>query len=633
MRSDAGRSTRPWASISALVALLAIGAYSRPAAALSLSLSSTEAPYPGVTLKQYRTSSPTTDVWVAEVDLCAANIHVDATRAPSSTVSTGAWAADWGVQLALNGDFYKTGPVRVYGDAVGSGVRWPLNQTGLDSAYSAEWYYRDYGWFAFGPDRVDYTHTKWVKDNAATFGGALAGWSPTTVAPTPPDDTLALISGFPALVVEGAQVTCTSATASTCFPDRSDMRARHPRSAIGLTADQQTLLLVVVDGRTSRASGMYGAELADLMAQLGAWQAFNLDGGGSAQMWLEDRGYANNVSGNNSGSGTRSVANHIGVYTDGAAARGSRPGHCAAEPPCQVIPPAGGELDDAGACFQGLGSPEYWRTERVGYGGSLRWTNAYRASAPDNWSWFRIHPEEAGEYLVEWHAVAEFSVHTAVRAVLRADGVDHALTVNQRGLDGWQPLGTFSFAAGGDQYYAIYDDMPGTVASNQHMVSDGLRLTRVGAWCGNGACDGEEDCGACASDCTGPEELPANGIDDDCDGRVDEPAVPIDTGTGGDTALSGDGAADSTADDGASDGGTASDGASEGASDGAASDGGASGGAAADGSPDDTGSGGAPSAGLRIKDPGGCGGGLGLLVPGLFLGLPALRRRRQARAG
>ena len=113
MRSDLGRSTPPWASISALVALLVVAAQARPAGALSLSLSSTEAPYAGVTLKQYRTSSPTTDVWVAEVDLCAANIHVDATRAPSSTVSTGAWAADWGVPLALNGDFYKTGPVRV----------------------------------------------------------------------------------------------------------------------------------------------------------------------------------------------------------------------------------------------------------------------------------------------------------------------------------------------------------------------------------------------------------------------------------------------------------------------------------------------------------------------------------------
>ena len=48
------------------------------------------------------------------------------------------------------------------------------------------------------------------------------------------------------------------------------MRERHPRSAVGLTVDKQELIMVAVDGRSSSNSGMYGAELADLMGQLGA---------------------------------------------------------------------------------------------------------------------------------------------------------------------------------------------------------------------------------------------------------------------------------------------------------------------------------------------------------------------------
>lgn len=92
------------------------------------------------------------------------------------------------------------------------------------------------------------------------------------------------MSGFPELVIEGQRVECSSPTDSTCFPDRSDMRARHPRSAIGLSEDLRTLLLAVVDGRTTASAGMYGTELAEFMEKLGAHVAFNYDGGGSSQL-------------------------------------------------------------------------------------------------------------------------------------------------------------------------------------------------------------------------------------------------------------------------------------------------------------------------------------------------------------
>jgi len=60
--------------------------------------------------------------------------------------------------------------------------------------------------------------------------------------------------------------------------------ARHPRTAAGARADG-TLLLVTVDGRQPAASvGMSCDELADLMRELGAVDAVNLDGGGSTTM-------------------------------------------------------------------------------------------------------------------------------------------------------------------------------------------------------------------------------------------------------------------------------------------------------------------------------------------------------------
>ena len=231
-------------------------------------------PFVGVVVRQQRWDDPDNDVFVAEIDLCAAGISVLATEAPSSRQTAGAWAEDVGAQLAVNGDFYSS--TSVYGDAVGGGERWPLDQLGVD------------------------------------------------------DDTLALVSGFPQLVYGGEVYTCVSPTDSDCFPDRSDMRDRHPRTAMWLSVDRRTLIFAVVDGRSTRSSGMYGAELAELMGALGAWQAFNLDGGGSSTFWVEGSGALNEPS---DGS-MRSVANHWGVVASGS----GEAGHCLVEEGCFALP-------------------------------------------------------------------------------------------------------------------------------------------------------------------------------------------------------------------------------------------------------------------------------------------------------
>ncbi len=60
---------------------------------------------------------------------------------------------------------------------------------------------------------------------------------------------------------------------------------RHPRTAIGMSKDKNTLWLIVADGRQpSLAMGMTLPELTDLLADLGAHNAYNLDGGGSSTM-------------------------------------------------------------------------------------------------------------------------------------------------------------------------------------------------------------------------------------------------------------------------------------------------------------------------------------------------------------
>jgi exopolysaccharide biosynthesis protein len=87
---------------------------------------------------------------------------------------------------------------------------------------------------------------------------------------------------------------------------------RHPRTAAGISADGHTLWLVVADGRQAGYSvGMTLPELADLMIELGADDALNLDGGGSSAFVYHNSG-GEWITNKPSDGAFRPVANHLG---------------------------------------------------------------------------------------------------------------------------------------------------------------------------------------------------------------------------------------------------------------------------------------------------------------------------------
>jgi exopolysaccharide biosynthesis protein len=61
---------------------------------------------------------------------------------------------------------------------------------------------------------------------------------------------------------------------------------RHPRSMAGVSKDGKIMVLAVVDGRAEGHTGMTLREAADLLKDLGAWDAVQFDSGGSAAMVL-----------------------------------------------------------------------------------------------------------------------------------------------------------------------------------------------------------------------------------------------------------------------------------------------------------------------------------------------------------
>lgn len=69
-----------------------------------------------------------------------------------------------------------------------------------------------------------------------------------------------------------------------------EKRIRFPRSLIGLSQDGRTLYLAAADGRRRHRAGMTTWETGRWMRWLGAWDALNLDGGGSSALVLREDG-------------------------------------------------------------------------------------------------------------------------------------------------------------------------------------------------------------------------------------------------------------------------------------------------------------------------------------------------------
>jgi hypothetical protein len=81
---------------------------------------------------------------------------------------------------------------------------------------------------------------------------------------------------------------------------------RHPRTGVGYSEDKNTLYLMVVDGRSTESIGMDYHHMSDFFKFVGAWNAMNLDGGGSSTFVVR-----NSVMNDPSDGDERTVANSM----------------------------------------------------------------------------------------------------------------------------------------------------------------------------------------------------------------------------------------------------------------------------------------------------------------------------------
>lgn len=108
----------------------------------------------------------------------------------------------------------------------------------------------------------------------------------TTAAQLVADGVWNTLSFGPAIVESGAAVSGIDQVEVDTNVGNHSIQGEQPRTAIGVAADGH-ILLVVVDGRDPGYSrGATLPELADILISLGATTAYNLDGGGSSELWF-----------------------------------------------------------------------------------------------------------------------------------------------------------------------------------------------------------------------------------------------------------------------------------------------------------------------------------------------------------
>jgi len=94
----------------------------------------------------------------------------------------------------------------------------------------------------------------------------------------------------------------------------------NPRTAIGLSRDNRTLIILTADGRGAGGSwGLTGSEMADILINdYGVYSALNLDGGGSTSIAMKDpaTGAARMINDSSDGPAGRAVGSSLAIFAN-----------------------------------------------------------------------------------------------------------------------------------------------------------------------------------------------------------------------------------------------------------------------------------------------------------------------------
>ena len=260
---------------------LIIGALFAATAHAAPQLTSSADPHPGIHRETWEDHAVPWRLRIIQVDLTSAEIQLYATKESDRGLTPTQYAARVGAQVVVNGDAFSVDDFVPRGLAIGASDVWSNT---ADDQVSGVFHLRRVG--------------------ERTVAGIVPAMQLTTAA-TLPDGTEGAVSGRPLIVSAGAvpnNIDCTDPVTLAC--------SRAPRTAVALSADGNTLWLVVVDGwhPENNTLGMTAAELGAFLVARGAYNALLLDGGSSSALNLDGA----LISAPSDGV-ERAVANHIAV--------------------------------------------------------------------------------------------------------------------------------------------------------------------------------------------------------------------------------------------------------------------------------------------------------------------------------
>lgn len=239
-------------------------------------------PYDGVKRLLRTTTSPNWRIHALVVDLTVPGVRLESTQSSQRKRTPSSFAKLIGAQAAINGDFFSYTDYSTSGLAAGGGVPWSDTKDTTSS-----------GTVAFDKDATRIEISK-----------------PSLTVPFDKTWMWGVVSGHPQIVIDGvAQPTGTSSFCTT----------RHPRTMVGISKDNKTFYMAVVDGRSTASVGMTCGEMGTLMKGLGAYTALNLDGGGSSAMYVAGIGIVNTPSDGSE----RVVGNHLALFAPKSGSVGS----------------------------------------------------------------------------------------------------------------------------------------------------------------------------------------------------------------------------------------------------------------------------------------------------------------------